>query len=61
MNGVKSSWWPVASGVLHGSVLGPVMPNIFMIWMRGLNIPSDSTKLGRIVDLLEGQKFYRGI
>jgi len=59
MNGATSGWWPVTSSAPQGSILWPVLFSIFISVLDSefeytTSKFSGDTKLGVVVDSLEG-------
>jgi len=59
--GVTSSWWPFTGGAPLGSILAPVLFNVFVndldtgVECR-LSTFTDNTKLGGTIDSLDGRE-----
>lgn len=60
INGAKSCWQPVSSGIFQGSVLGSVLLNVFINRLHDgtectLGRFVDNSKLGGVLDNAGGQ------
>ncbi|KAK4815666.1 LOW QUALITY PROTEIN: hypothetical protein QYF61_005412 [Mycteria americana] len=51
VNGVKSSWWPVTSGVQYWGQF--CLMSLSIIWTKGLSAPSGRKALQRVLDKLD--------